>query len=95
MNDSYIAGELVAMHTLLAFLLARESVLSGSDVRLMHEPLVQEVSDAVAKFGGPDSLPPDQLVAAEASATLCLDHVFRLAEGMRALMPGKDGSWDS
>lgn len=90
MNEAKIAGELVAMHTLIAFLVARESVLSGSDVRLMQEPLVQEISEVIAKLGGPASLPSDQLAAVEASATRCVDHVFRMAAGMRSHMRGPD-----
>lgn len=88
MKEEYLAGQLIAMHQVLALLLARESVHSGTDVRVMQEPLIQTTSDAVAKLGGPASLPSDSLAAVEASTSKCLDEIYRLAAGLRSHMHG-------
>ncbi len=88
MKDEYIAGQLVATHLLIAYLLARDSAQSGTDVRLMQEPMIQELSDVIAKLGAPASLPTDSFAAVEASATRCLDRVFQVAAGLRSHMPG-------
>lgn len=74
-----IAAQLSVLRTVVAFLLATDSVESGYPLHELHEALVQE-------YQFDDVLPDDQLASFQAKAASALDDVFSLAENLRRVV---------
>lgn len=67
-------ARIIVIDTLLAFLLAREAIHSNTDMRVLHQALVRQLSDAMPS--------PEMASVAEAS----LDGIYSMASAMVSRM---------
>lgn len=85
MNEERTASQILCLETLVSFLLARESVHSGTPVDFMHEPMVLEFIGATQSVADLD--PQGKTVPKlEAHLSETLDRVFLKARHMRESM---------
>jgi len=84
-SEIKIKGQLFALHQVVAFLLARESVSSKASLEVLHGALVNQVISACSK-----SSEHQELAAQfEAGVSAELDSLFGMAQVFHRVMPDK------
>lgn len=92
-NDPSFEGRMLAIHQVLAFLLARESVTTGKSMvnigNSLKESIVSAIEKASPKILEHTNHDTNSVSCVSESASFEIDSIFKMAEAFYSIMPDK------